>query len=57
MHAASGKRLGTAHPREEGPTDLRLVPPALAAWVTAAVTVGAPTGRVTAVVVGCLVMA
>lgn len=57
MHAASGKRLGTAHPREEGPTDLRLVPPALAAWVTAAVTVGTPPGRVTAVVVGCLVLA
>ncbi|MFD7479785.1 ComEC/Rec2 family competence protein [Streptomyces sp. NPDC059837] len=57
MHAASGKRLGSAHPREEGPTDLRLVPPALAAWVTAAVTVGAPPGPVTAVVVGCLVVA
>ncbi|MER5346524.1 ComEC/Rec2 family competence protein [Streptomyces mirabilis] len=57
MHAASGKRLGSAHPREEGPTDLRLVPPALAVWVTAAVTVGAPSGRVTAVVVGCLVLA
>jgi competence protein ComEC len=57
VHAASGKRLGSAHPREEGPTDLRLVPPALAAWVTAAVTVGAPPGPVTAVVVGCLVVA
>ncbi|WP_405879701.1 ComEC/Rec2 family competence protein [Streptomyces sp. NBC_01136] len=55
MHAASGKRLGSAHPREEGPTDLRLVPPALAAWVTAAVTLGAPPGWVTGVVVGCLV--
>ncbi|MHB9753840.1 ComEC/Rec2 family competence protein [Streptomyces sp. BYX5S] len=36
-------RLGDAHPRQEGPVDLRLVPPALAAWGTAAVTVtGSP---------------
>ncbi|MFD4551839.1 ComEC/Rec2 family competence protein [Streptomyces sp. NPDC058251] len=55
MHAASGKRLGASHPRQEGPTDLRLVPPALAAWVTAAVTVDAPPGWVTGVVVICLV--
>ncbi|MGQ4383429.1 ComEC/Rec2 family competence protein [Streptomyces sp. SAS_270] len=54
MHAASGRRLGAAHPREEGPVDLRLVPPALAAWVTAAVTVGAPPGWVTAVVAVCV---
>ncbi|POX48372.1 hypothetical protein C3489_27460, partial [Streptomyces sp. Ru71] len=38
VHAASGHRLGAAHPRQEGPVDLRLVPPALAAWATAAVT-------------------
>jgi len=56
VHAASGKRLGASHPREEGPTDLRLVPPALAAWATAAVTVGAPAGWVTGVVVGSLVV-
>jgi competence protein ComEC len=55
VHAASGKRLGASHPREEGPTDLRLVPPALAAWVTAAVTVGAPSAWVTGAVVVCLV--
>ncbi|WP_369242884.1 ComEC/Rec2 family competence protein [Streptomyces sp. R21] len=54
MHAASGSRLGAAHPREEGPADLRMVPPALAAWVTAAVMVGEPPGWVTAVVVVCL---
>ncbi|MFJ9179809.1 ComEC/Rec2 family competence protein [Streptomyces sp. NPDC102360] len=36
-------RLGDAHPRQEGPPDLRLVPPALAAWGTAALTVtGSP---------------
>ncbi|MDX2785118.1 hypothetical protein PV379_48685, partial [Streptomyces caniscabiei] len=53
MHAASGSRLGDAHPRQEGPTDLRLVPPALAAWATAAVTVHASPGWVTGVVVVC----
>ncbi|WP_189185120.1 ComEC/Rec2 family competence protein [Streptomyces albiflavescens] len=57
VHAASGKRLGASHPREEGPTDLRLVPPALAAWVTAAVTVGASPGWVTGVAVVSLVAA
>ncbi|MCZ9343982.1 hypothetical protein NGM37_40175, partial [Streptomyces sp. TRM76130] len=29
VHAASGKRLGAARPRQEGPSDLRLVAPAL----------------------------
>ncbi|MFF1722189.1 ComEC/Rec2 family competence protein [Streptomyces sviceus] len=57
MHAASGKRLGDAHPRQEGPTDLRLVPAALAAWGTAAVTLDASPGWVTGVVAGCLVLA
>ncbi|WP_105974492.1 ComEC/Rec2 family competence protein [Streptomyces geranii] len=53
MHAASGKRLGDAHPRQEGPTDLRLVPPALAAWATAALTLDVPSGWVTGIAVGC----
>ncbi|WP_329322699.1 MULTISPECIES: ComEC/Rec2 family competence protein [unclassified Streptomyces] len=57
MHVASGKRLGRAHPREDGPADLRLVPPALAAWATAALTLDAPAGRTTGVVVGCGVLA
>ncbi|WP_406169000.1 ComEC/Rec2 family competence protein [Streptomyces sp. NBC_00996] len=57
VHAASGKRLGASHPREEGPTDLRLVPPALAAWVTAAATVGASPSWVTGVVAVSLVVA
>ncbi|MET8470782.1 ComEC/Rec2 family competence protein [Streptomyces sp. NPDC006422] len=41
MTGASGAagRLGDAYPRQEGPLDLRLVPPALAAWGTAALTV------------------
>ncbi|MFG3099308.1 ComEC/Rec2 family competence protein [Streptomyces sp. NPDC048182] len=54
VHAASGHRLGAAHPRQEAPTDLRLVPPALAAWATAALVPGATVGAVTGVVVGCL---
>ena len=57
VHADSGKRLGDAHPRQEGPTDLRLVPAALAAWATAAVALGLPAGWVTGLVAGCLVVA
>ncbi|MFF6994995.1 ComEC/Rec2 family competence protein [Streptomyces sp. NPDC008313] len=54
VHAASGKRLGDAHPRQEGPADLRLVPPALAAWGTAAATLGASAGWVLGVVLTSL---
>ncbi|WP_314221644.1 ComEC/Rec2 family competence protein [Streptomyces zaehneri] len=57
MHAASGKRLGDAHPRQEGPVDLRLVPPALAAWATAALTLDASAGVVGGVVAVCLLAA
>ncbi|GGW28076.1 ComEC/Rec2 family competence protein [Streptomyces xantholiticus] len=50
VHAqAAAHGLGAAAPRqEEGPTDLRLVPPALATWVASALALGAP-GRWTAV--------
>src|SRR5690606_36419107 len=54
VHAASGKRLGVAHPRQEGPPDLRLVPPALAASATAAATLDASPGTVAGLVVVCL---
>ncbi|MDF2268608.1 ComEC/Rec2 family competence protein [Streptomyces coacervatus] len=54
VHAASTGRLGAAHPRQEGPTDLRLVPPALAVWATAAVMLDATSGWVTGVAVVCL---
>lgn len=57
VHGASGHRLGSAHPRQEGPTDLRLVPPALAAWATAALMLDASPGRVGAVAVASLVAA
>ncbi|MEV5106089.1 ComEC/Rec2 family competence protein [Streptomyces massasporeus] len=55
VHASSGTRLGTARPRQEGPTDLRLVPPALAAWGTAALMLDAPAPWVFGLVIGCLV--
>ncbi|MCI3224828.1 ComEC/Rec2 family competence protein [Streptomyces sp. NP-1717] len=42
VHAATGHPLGAADPRQEGPADLRLVPPALAAWAAAALATGAP---------------
>lgn len=57
VHADSGKRLGDAHPRQEGPVDLRLVPPALAAWATAAFTLDASPGLVGGLVIGCLAAA
>ncbi|MFI9757783.1 ComEC/Rec2 family competence protein [Streptomyces sp. NPDC051963] len=57
MHAASGKRLGVAHPRQEGPTDLRLVPPAFAVWVTAALTLDASPEWITGIAGVCLVTA
>ncbi|WUJ83578.1 ComEC/Rec2 family competence protein [Streptomyces sp. NBC_00377] len=56
MHAASGKRLGDANPRQEGPVDLRLVPPALAAWATAALTLHASPSRVGGIVSVCLLV-
>ncbi|WP_244315199.1 ComEC/Rec2 family competence protein [Streptomyces glaucescens] len=52
MHAASGRRLGDPHPRQEGPADLRLVVPALAAWLTAALLLGAPPGWAAGVAAG-----
>ncbi|WP_434090791.1 ComEC/Rec2 family competence protein [Streptomyces asoensis] len=57
VHAASGKRLGAANPRQEGPVDLRLVPPAFAAWATAALTTVASPGRVVGLVAVCLLAA
>ncbi|NED85406.1 MBL fold metallo-hydrolase [Streptomyces sp. SID11233] len=54
VHTASGRRLGDADPRQEGPADLRLVAPALAAWASAALTVGAPGRWAAAGVVLCL---
>ncbi|XUL88072.1 ComEC/Rec2 family competence protein [Streptomyces galilaeus] len=55
VHASSGNRRGTAHPHQEGPTDLRLVPPALAAWATAALALDASPAWATGVAVAALV--
>ncbi|WP_078861473.1 ComEC/Rec2 family competence protein [Streptomyces sp. NRRL F-5650] len=57
VHAASGHRLGAAHPRQEGPADLRLVPPALAAWATAALTLDVPAGWAAGVVAAGVLLA
>ncbi|NJP42111.1 ComEC/Rec2 family competence protein [Actinacidiphila epipremni] len=38
VHAKAASRLGASNPRQDGPPDLRLVPPALAAWAAAALT-------------------
>ncbi|WP_373299187.1 ComEC/Rec2 family competence protein [Streptomyces phaeofaciens] len=57
MHVASGTRLGDAHPRQEGPADLRLVPPALAAWATAALALDASPEVAVGVALVCLVLA
>lgn len=57
VHAGTGQRLGAADPRQEGPTDLRLVPPALATWAASALALGAP-GQWTAIgVAACLAAA
>ncbi|MFI8354153.1 ComEC/Rec2 family competence protein [Streptomyces cyaneofuscatus] len=48
---------GTARAREEGPTDLRLVPPALAVWAAAALALGLPGRWVAVGVVVCAVVA
>ncbi|WP_172385978.1 ComEC/Rec2 family competence protein [Streptomyces sp. MNP-20] len=55
--AAGAHRLGSAHPRQEGPADLRLVPPALAAWAAAALALDAPPRLVVGAVVACVVVA
>ncbi|MFF3482053.1 ComEC/Rec2 family competence protein [Streptomyces sp. NPDC002701] len=57
MHARSGSPLGAAHPRQEGPADLRLVPPALAAWASAAVALDAPPGWIVGAAGVCVAVA
>ncbi|MEV0091484.1 ComEC/Rec2 family competence protein [Streptomyces sp. NPDC050738] len=42
VHTASAHRLGASDPHQEGPADCRLLPPALAVWATAALTVAEP---------------
>ncbi|MFK8912203.1 MBL fold metallo-hydrolase, partial [Streptomyces sp. YS-3] len=42
VHADSGSPLGAANPHQEGPPDLRLVPPAVGAWAAAAIALNVP---------------
>lgn len=57
VHAAACGRLGDADPRQEAPADLRLLPPALAAWAAAALAIGAPGRWTGAGVAVCLLAA
>lgn len=50
-------RSGDPHPRQEGPTDLRLVAPALGAWAAAAWALDAPARWVVGMAAGCVVAA
>ncbi|WP_274558316.1 ComEC/Rec2 family competence protein [Streptomyces spiramyceticus] len=57
VHAMSGNRLGASEPRQEGPVDLRLVPPALAVWGAAALAVGASGRWVAGFAAACVAVA
>ncbi|MEU1164167.1 ComEC/Rec2 family competence protein [Streptomyces sp. NPDC005921] len=52
---AHPRRPGTAHRRRDTTADLRLVPPALAAWATAALTLDTPPRWTAGLAVACLV--
>ena len=54
MHAGAASPLGAANPRQEGPADLRLMGPALAAWGAAA---AAPRAGVAATLAGLALVA
>jgi competence protein ComEC len=53
VHAESAHRLGASDPRQQGPGDLRLLPPAAATWAAAAYALGAPGMAVTVAVALC----
>nr|WP_078969732.1 ComEC/Rec2 family competence protein [Streptomyces natalensis] len=57
VHASAGSPYGDSDPQQEGPADLRLVAPALAAWGAAAVGLGAPGGVVAALCAGAVGLA
>ncbi|MCX4634347.1 ComEC/Rec2 family competence protein [Streptomyces platensis] len=46
VHATATSPHGASDPHQEGPADLRLVAPALAAWAAAAIGLGVPGGGV-----------
>lgn len=55
--AVGTRRSAEPPPHRAGPADLRLVPPALAAWAAAALALGAPVRWTAAGVAGCLLAA
>ncbi|MFE9117730.1 ComEC/Rec2 family competence protein [Streptomyces sp. NPDC007172] len=57
VHAEAGHRLGAANPFREGPTDLRLVGPALGAWAGTAAAVNAAADEAGWGVAVCLAVA
>ncbi|MFJ3100206.1 ComEC/Rec2 family competence protein [Streptomyces sp. NPDC086835] len=57
VHADTDHRPGASGSPPEGPTDLRLVPPALAAWAASALALGAPVRWTAAGVAACLAAA
>ncbi|MFI9046469.1 ComEC/Rec2 family competence protein [Streptomyces sp. NPDC053427] len=57
VHSAAESSYGHSDPHQEGPADLRLVGPALAAWGAAAAGLGAPGGVVAAACAGAAVLA
>lgn len=57
VHAESAHRLGASDPRQHGPADLRLLPPALATWGAAAYALGASGTAAAAVAALCAVAA
>ncbi|MGW2632052.1 ComEC/Rec2 family competence protein [Streptomyces chattanoogensis] len=56
-HASAGSPYGDPDPHEEGPADLRLVGPALAAWGAAAMGLGTPGGVVAVACAGAVALA
>lgn len=57
VHAAAASPRGASHPRQEGPPDFRLVPPALAAWFAAAAAPALSSAAVTWVCVAAVLLA
>lgn len=57
VHELAAHRLGAAEPRQQSPADLRLVPPAVAAWAGAALAPALPADALATAVGGCLLAA
>lgn len=56
VHASAASPLGASDPRQEGPPDLRLVPPALAVWLASALALGMPGAAAAWTAVGLAVL-